>query len=96
MNFRVGQKVVCVDDDPGDDDGTFPTAGAIYTVSWIGVHVCLWEGPELCVRLAEIIRPKNSDGDVVPYRASRFRPAVDIQQFRDLVAPIFAGKKVSA
>jgi hypothetical protein len=46
--------------------------------------------------LAEIIRPKNSDGDVVPYRASRFRPAVDIQQFRDLVAPIFAGKKVSA
>lgn len=76
--FRVGQKVVCVDDNPNGDSGVFPKEGSIYTVSWCSE----WYNPIssralICVRLAEINRPKSRLGFVFPYRATRFRPVVE-------------------
>lgn len=79
MSFRVGQKVVCVDDDPHGDNGIFPTKGKIYTIAWSGQ----WRHPAYgdtnpCVHLVEIKRPASKQiFCVVPYLASRFRPVAE-------------------
>ena len=80
--FRVGQKVVCVDDGlhglfnpPGyiirpSLDGL--AAGRVYTVRWLGNKF-----GRPTVWLAEITRPIDPDGIEAGYAVERFRPAVD-------------------
>ena len=98
-NFRVGQKVVCVDDRYGAYSAyligacmgqgqvdLYVKRGAIYTIREIGcVHRC---APSLlCVRVAEI----KSDDEDSPFAAARFRPVVecktDISVFQKLLQP---------
>jgi hypothetical protein len=86
MTFHVGQKVVCVDDDPrsflhagapgvrfsGDLNGL--KKGAVYTVRAFGRYPAY---PDiLCVWLEEIIRP-TAFFDEPAYVAARFRPVVE-------------------
>lgn len=86
MNFKVGQRVVCVDDSPGPIPGYLPSLrpwdgylkrGAIYTVRWVGMHAPVLSGQRhpqlLCVKLEEIVRSIKDP----PYRATRFRPVVE-------------------
>ena len=78
--FFVGQKVVCVDDTPhpqysGPQD--LPTAGRVYTISWVGPH--RWAYHDMIgVHLVEHRR-------AAPFGAFRFRPATDISIFHKLV-----------
>ena len=70
--FRVGQKVVCVDDElePGCIrwGGVAPVKGQVYTVSGFGKAL---RGDELCLRLFELSTPAWC------YLAHRFRPIVE-------------------
>jgi hypothetical protein len=76
MTFRVGQKVVCVDD--GDSglrlgcwDGLLKK-GKEYTVSAIGL-VHAWDLKKFpCILVAEIFRSVND-----PFWAHRFRPVIE-------------------
>jgi hypothetical protein len=84
--FRVGQKVVCVDDSPcpngsvpwkiiGDLDGL--SKGGIYTIRKVGGYA----GIGTLVWLNEIIRPLTGNicakhGEA-GYLSTRFRPVVD-------------------
>jgi hypothetical protein len=88
--FRVGQKVICVNDVeyphayglPGMDG---LTKGHVYTVREVGLSS--WVDGRPAVRLAEIVRPH----DDVPFWAHRFRPLVerktDISVFKKLLDP---------
>lgn len=83
MTFRVGQRVVCVDDGP-HRDGT-PSAlrgGAIYTV-----HKCFQHRLGIGVLLVEVDLPRRFAG----FYATRFRPAVerktDISIFTAMLTP---------
>jgi hypothetical protein len=85
MTFRVGQKVVCVDESTHDRGGWHPLSGIpqvgeIYTVTALGTHRGM-----PAVRLREI-RNGAHDGY---YRAKRFRPAVerktDISVFTEIL-----------
>ncbi len=78
MTFRVGQKVVCVDDKPLGNEGYRAHGiyeGSVYTIRHI----------ELCpvknqtgVLLVEIINPTHLIlGGECLFRASRFRPVVE-------------------
>lgn len=75
-NFRVGQQVVCVDDNPGAGhrwNGFGPTKGHIYTVT--SVHLSRDGRPTLW--LAEIQRGATAMkryGALVGYGQYRFRP----------------------
>lgn len=79
--FEVGQKVVCVNNDPNvcpwgqimDLDGL--TVGAIYTIREIFIF-----NYNLCVRLQEIYREHLGSEFEMPYLALRFRPLVDDKQ----------------
>ena len=97
MNFRVGQKVVCVDDaeDFPDVEGIDwrpleIKKGNIYVVRWCGPHTDNILGTEICVRLVGFVRP-DDDYDDLPFRASRFRPIVeretDISVFTRMLTP---------
>jgi hypothetical protein len=71
--FRVGQRVVCVDDSDVDDTGTttgikYLRRGKLYTVARTYI---LSSGPG--VNLLEIDRPYSYEG----FRAERFRPAIE-------------------
>ena len=98
--FRVGQKVVCVDDQGTDPHGVLELhKGNIYTIRWIGMYKHPFEPNQLCVRLYEI----NQRGTVgrsqpvpdrhkdIPFRATRFRPLeerkTDISVFITLLTP---------
>lgn len=84
MAFRVGQKVVCVDDTvheewhvPGYEytgclDGL--KSGQIYTIRDIGYSDF---DRAMVVRLEEIKRPDDGLYEESPYRAERFRPIVE-------------------
>ncbi len=84
MNFRVGQKVVCVDDSVvvGFPKGGMLMRGHVYTVRQIGTTV----RGEVGVHLNEV-RLTSEPGCVgivsgkpyidAFYRAARFRPAVE-------------------
>jgi hypothetical protein len=82
-NFRVGQKVVCVDDAfPGHElclADTLLRAGYIYTIAAVVAESCVSRpGPYPGIHLVEINRPLSKhDGRVLAYRASRFRPIVE-------------------
>ena len=87
MAFYVGQKVVCVDDKPRVVNGKrgLPVLeikeGRVYTVTAFSVD---------SVTHAETVKIAEHPVGTGFY-PDRFRPAVEpnIQQFRDLVAPIF-------
>lgn len=89
--FVVGQHVVCVDDTlssgvniVGDLDGL--TAGRVYTIRWVGIHESPRFGPQVCVRLREIVRARcPTHGDDMPFAAVRFRPAPSIEALKDLL-----------
>lgn len=82
MTFRVGQKVVCVDDRPTDAAGGKELErGKIYTVRWCGVWG--WPGvykDEVCVRIEEVLRGAdewNPSCVDMPFGCHRFRPIVE-------------------
>lgn len=70
MNFRVGQKVVCVDatSHSPDHESTGLCLNAIYTVA----AAVDFYGLE-CVRVCEVVSPHPAD----LFRACHFRPAVE-------------------
>lgn len=79
--FRVGQKVVCVDDSPTQTHFIKPTgpnvvAGRIYTIR--GSEL---QGRRRCVFLYEIkLRNRirvDGQGTEIGFRTSRFRPLVE-------------------
>jgi hypothetical protein len=85
MAFRVGQKVVCVNDEPSRFTG-FPTnvkKGGVYTITKTFLHP---RGVP-CVLLKEIEVPRQHLG----YDASRFRPVgerkTDISIFTAMLNP---------
>ncbi len=95
MAFYVGQKVVCVDDEPGGYPGNAPNlaglkSGAIYTVRALREHD---HSGNMGLLLCEIIRPILSDdcGREQPFYIRRFRPAVerktDISIFTAMLTP---------
>jgi hypothetical protein len=82
MTFRVGQKVVCVDDAGTDETGRIELVrGTIYTVRWQGFHWSdYYPEPLYCVRLEEVWRKDEwvgDDNEDCPFRASRFRPLIE-------------------
>ncbi len=97
MAFRVGQKVVCVDNGEWPADafgnvgswrGDIPVEGKVYTVARTGLTYRHCE----CIELVEIrnnARPGNFPG----YRAARFRPAVDISDLESIVTEVFKTKR---
>lgn len=101
MTFRVGQKVVAVNNAPSapglrwDDDERL-TAGETYTVTSVHVHM-----GNLVLWLAEIQRNECAvrvHGPLVGYGAWRFRPLIDttkqVEAIKSLIKPIFEGKTV--
>lgn len=94
--FRVGQRVVCVDDGAGERyrwaDGCELVAGQIYTIRAVGAcdiapygpGVKLLEKKNLIVRRGVFYRDAH-------YRAARFRPVVerktDISIFKAMLNP---------
>lgn len=87
MGFKVGERVVCVDDDPdkylntkrfkvesNDMDGL--VKGAIYTIRGVRYNdeACIGK---VSVFLQEIIRPIDYDGIECSFAAQRFRPLVE-------------------
>lgn len=82
--FKMGQKVVCVDDShrrPAHEPASlYIRAGQVYTIRWVGecpFEPWREEGP--CVRLCEVVRPNNEreEWSDFPFRASRFRAVVE-------------------
>lgn len=97
MAFYVGQKVVCVDADPGSYDSKGVTAssdmdglahGRVYTIRAAGVDP-FWREPALW--LDEVVRPIRVVSHEVGFGAFRFRPVVeretDISIFRAMLNP---------
>lgn len=90
--FRIGQKVVCVDDKEAHPStilsGGSPTGlvkGQIYTVTKTGIEHPLDLTGTPCITLAEMPSPWG-------YRQTRFRPLVekktDISVFKALLNPV--------
>lgn len=91
MSFHIGQEVVCVDDTSppvrGDwSDKRTPRKGEHFTVSAIGTD--LWTGLTQ-IQLFEL-PGVSSEGIMLWYRASRFRPIhkTDISIFIKMLEPI--------
>jgi hypothetical protein len=75
--FRVGQKVVCVDDSEPNDVNPSPVLGVVYTVAsvrYITADISIDVG--WGVTLVEL-HSIETDEWLAEYRATRFRPAVD-------------------
>lgn len=85
MIFRIGQKVVCIDDAINPETATYtpcrPRLGEMYTVRGFLVQDHI-EG--YGVYLEELLNPSNlwSDQEECewPFRPDRFRPVVDQPQ----------------
>lgn len=96
--FRVGQKVVCVDDTPsristGGFTKTNLIKNNIYTVQWVGDFSYGSWGVKPALLLEEISRDGICCGQMYenyPYGAHRFRPAAekktDISIFKEILA----------
>lgn len=78
MMFRVGEKVICIDDDfavSREDWEVYPQLNGIYTIRWIdpGDDACfLW--------LVEIVNPiAEYEGEIgeASFDAENFRPLVE-------------------
>ena len=92
-NFRVGQKVVCIDDEEREGPGEYtvlPVKGRVYTVR--GVASWQWNSgvSGVGVYLEELYRPLTSFGEA-PWGCDRFRPVVerktDISIFKAMLTP---------
>lgn len=92
-NFRVGQKVVCIDASERKGPGKYtvlPVQGRVYTVRGISAWQwnCGFSGVGLY--LEEIHRPPTPQGEA-PWGCWRFRPVVerktDISIFKALLTP---------
>lgn len=95
MNFRVGQKVVCVDVNctHGPWDGyAYPQLNAVYTVRSKFTNC---DGSP-CIRLVEIKNPELRPGFEPGFGADHFRPAVspktDISTFTKILDDVSAGR----
>jgi hypothetical protein len=91
MNFRVGQKVVCVDARGlSGKPWAYPKKGEVYTVDGYAKH---WMGGEGVV-LREVVNIFR--GSPQPFAASRFRPVVDrktdISTFTKILDDVNAGR----
>lgn len=95
MNFHVGQKVVCIDDEAylgGEWHGPHPVKGSVYTVRAVGVrHPMVPEEP--CINVEEIMRELDA-----PFLARRFRPVkeTNIDVFTAMLNPSPVKKKEKA
>ncbi|QRM53356.1 CAP-Gly domain protein [Sinorhizobium sp. BG8] len=99
--FRVGQKVVCVNDrfkNVSIDQGI--RKGQIYTVRWTGQYRHYVDGDFYGIKLVELYRG-NDDGPEgygavdMPFRATRFRPLVS-DRFRSMLGMKAPKPKVEA
>ena len=91
-NFRVDQKVVCIDDDWGSAplEGQvqyWPKKNDVYTVRAITVN----GNGKVFIRLREIMNPETDKHHEAEFWAECFRPVVerktDISVFRKLLQP---------
>lgn len=93
MAFRVGQKVVCIDDENFarlDIVSDLPRKGRVYTVAWYGCRPTDLGVPGVFLReLKSGICPTHKV--TVAWRATRFRPVVerktDISIFTAMLSP---------
>lgn len=105
QHFRIGQKVVCVDDTADGRYSPFHPSGAnleglkkgsVYTIRYVGVSLGV-----SVVRINEITRRYNSiiDGENV-YASARFRPIVSrptsIAVFKEILRKVNAPGRVTA
>jgi hypothetical protein len=81
MAFRIGQKVVCVDDDwqeaghePPHPSEVDPVLGGIYTIRGIEGHA-----DSLYFVLQEIVNPPRGSGNETWFEAVAFRPVVELK-----------------
>lgn len=85
--FRIGQKVVCVDDEEWSNHQRRIRAGEIYTIAAFGVHPA--DGNEECAFLVGVKRIFR--GVDYPFGLYRFRPIVerktDISVFTKMLTP---------
>jgi hypothetical protein len=75
MSFRVGQKVVCVDDNWGTNrcpGEVLPVKRSVYTIR--GFEDCDATDPRPAIWLEEIVNPVRHDGEV-SFVTTHFRPA---------------------
>ena len=91
-NFRVDQKVVCIDDDWGSAPlggqvQHWPKKDDVYTVRAINVN----GNGKVFIRLCEIVNPETDKHHEAEFWAECFRPVVerktDISVFRKLLQP---------
>jgi len=84
MNFRIGQKVVCINDGTLDPTrlsaGRWIKAGNIYTIRWLGEFP--WKPDrqkDRAIRLVEINRggSRQDEWSDYPFSLSRFRPTIE-------------------
>lgn len=91
MNFRVGQKVVCVDDRRRRlgyrMDGLI--SGDVYVIRWAGDVGHPIFGNYLGVRIAGIDRGSDRYCDDLPYAADRFRPLAYPKQSEETDVAMF-------
>jgi hypothetical protein len=94
MTFRIGQKVVCVAENPSWKDYvafSFPRMGEVYTVRSIGpaYRSRRDESEGLCIRLNEIRNRPAGCGEEPNFLAARFRPVIerktDISVFTEIL-----------
>ena len=94
-NFKVDQKVVCIDDDwgplPEHHRGQvhhWPKKDIVYTVRTILVQP---SNSKIFIRLRELVNPETDKEREVEFWAECFRPVVerktDISVFRKLLQP---------
>nr|WP_271025266.1 CAP-Gly domain protein [Rhizobium sp. RCAM05973] len=88
--MKAGDKVVCTNDKfHGIKKDQLIRECEIYTVRWAGTFTHYVDGTFFGVKLAEIDRGADNDSDGfgyddMPFRADRFRPAVQPKAKRQL------------
>lgn len=88
--MKPGDNVVCINDKfPGISTDQLIREGEIYTVRWAGTFTHYVDGTFFGIKLAEIDRGADDDNDGfgyddMPFRAERFRPAVQPRASKQL------------
>ena len=88
MNFKVGQKIICIDDSAKDGDKSALVTGSIYTVAGFA------DGRAGIAILLEEIPPPNSFW--YGFAPERFRPAVERKTDISIFTAMLTPKKQSA
>lgn len=94
MNFRVGQKVVCVDDAPGEGSGEkHLRCGAVYEI--VGFDIIGKPIAGLFLKGVPLTT-RYPNGSYQGWKHTRFRPAVDrktdISTFTKILDDVSAGR----